>query len=155
MYVHTPYFNTVAVGDFLAGSTSTNLIEDFKPSAIELYFNDITIENFQLVNKFDNIRITALKSVPPEVIALGVDDVLSQKFSLYPNPATNVVNITNSENIFVNQVVIYDVAGKALSTQRFNNESELQLNVESLASGVYLLHMQTDEGTAVKKLVKK
>ena len=156
VYFETPYLGKVAVGDFLSQSTSTNLIMDFKPSVLLFSINtyDITSTN-QMVNKYDNIKITALNAVPPEVIALSVDDVLSEKFNLYPNPATDVVNITNSENMFVNQVAVYDVTGKQLNTQTFNNESEIQLNVENLASGVYMLHLQTNEGTAIKKLVKK
>jgi len=57
--------------------------------------------------------------------------------------------------MLVQQVVIYDISGKQLNTQSFNNETEIQLNVENLASGTYMLHLQTNEGTAVKKLVKK
>src|SRR5690606_39762654 len=106
-------------------------------------------------NRYDNIKITALNAVPPGVIALSVDDILSEKFNLYPNPATNIVNITNSENMAVQQVMVYDVTGKQLSTQTFNNETEIQLNVENLASGTYMLHIKTNEGVAVKKVVKK
>ncbi|SEH59918.1 Por secretion system C-terminal sorting domain-containing protein, partial [Paenimyroides aquimaris] len=40
-------------------------------------------------------------------------------------------------------------------TQNFNEQTEIQLHVENLASGTYLLHLQTNEGMAVKKLVKK
>src|SRR5690606_25569548 len=36
IYFETPYFNKVAVGDFLNLSTSTNLIEDYKPTAIQI-----------------------------------------------------------------------------------------------------------------------
>jgi hypothetical protein len=103
--------------------------------------------------KFDNINISAQNTVP--IVTVGINEVLSNKFNLFPNPATNVVNITNSENMLVNQVVIYDIAGKQLSDQNFNEQAEIQLNVESLASGTYMLHLQTNEGTAVKKLVKK
>ena len=141
--------------NFLADINSSNTIEDFYPATILLY-NTVDSSggiNNAVHSKYDNIKITALNAVPPHI--LSATNFLSEKFNLYPNPATNVVNITNSENYLVNQVVIYDVAGKELSTQTFNNESEIQLNVENLASGVYLLHMQTDEGTAVKKLVKK
>src|SRR5690554_6231791 len=106
-----------------------------------------------MVNKYDNIKITALNAVPPYV--LNAENFLAQKFNLYPNPATNIVNITNSENMAVQQIMVYDVAGKELSTQTFNNKSEILLNVENLASGVYLLHIETKEGTAVKKLIKK
>ncbi len=106
-----------------------------------------------IFNKFDNVRLTALKNVPPEV--LSTNTFLSEKFNLFPNPASNVVNISNSENRIVNKVDIYDVTGKLINTQKFSNESEIQLNVEALNSGTYLLHLQTNEGIAVKKLVKK
>src|SRR5690554_822637 len=107
------------------------------------------------VAKFDNIKLSALQSVPAYIDALSADEWVSSKFNLYPNPATNVVNITNSENMLVQQVAVYDVTGKQLSTQTFNNESQIQLNVENLASGVYMLHIETNAGIAVKKLVKK
>jgi len=106
-----------------------------------------------MVNKLDNIKITALKAVPPYI--LSTENFLAEKFNVFPNPANNVVNITNNENMFVKEVTVYDTTGKQLSTQSFNNEAEIQLNVENLASGTYLLHLQTNEGTAVKKLVKK
>ncbi|HLW40840.1 MAG TPA: T9SS type A sorting domain-containing protein, partial [Flavobacterium sp.] len=154
VYFETPYFNTIAVADFLKNSTSSNLIEDFKPTVLAFLFasqNQTT--TVDMVNKYDNIKITALNAVPPYV--LNAENFLAQKFNLYPNPATNIVNITNSENMAVQQVIVYDVAGKQLSTQTFNNETEIQLNVENLASGTYMLHIKTNEGVAVKKVVKK
>jgi len=102
--------------------------------------------------RYDNIKITALKAVPTHL--LSTDSFLAEQFNLYPNPATNVVNITNSENMLVEEVAIYDTTGKKISTQSFNNEKEIQLNVENLASGTYMLYLQTNQGLAVKKLVK-
>src|SRR5690554_162310 len=154
VYFETPYFNTIAVADFLKNSTSTNLIEDFKPTVLAFLFasqNQTT--TVDMVNKYDNIKITALNAVPPYV--LNAENFLAQKFNLYPNPATNIVNITNNENMAVQQIMVYDVAGKQLSTQTFNNETEIQLNVENLVSGTYMLHIKTNEGVAVKKVVKK
>ncbi len=102
--------------------------------------------------KYDNIKLSAVPNRPAFV---NVNEWISSKFNVYPNPTTNVVNITNSENMLVNQITIYDVTGKQLSTKNFNNETEIQLNVENLASGTYLLHLQTNQGMAVKKLIKK
>jgi len=59
------------------------------------------------------------------------------------------------KNRLVQQVSVYDTTGKLINTQSFNEQAELQLNVANLASGTYMLHLQTNEGTAVKKLVKK
>ena len=127
---------------------------DFKLSAISLSVQFTDLEGaIKRENRFDNFKITALKAVPPHL--LSTDNFLAQKFNLYPNPATNIVNITNSENRLVNQVEIYDVTGKLINTQKFNKEAEIHLNVENLVSGSYLLYLQTDQGIAVKKLIKK
>lgn len=158
VYHEIPYLNKVFVTVFLKNETSTNLIQDFPINSILLQTavtSDINGPQIYTRNRYDNIKITALGNVPPEVIALSTNEQLAAKFNMYPNPANNVVNITNSENMLVQRVTVYDVAGKQLSTQNFNNEAEIQLNVENLASGTYMLHLQTKQGTAVKKLVKK
>jgi len=103
--------------------------------------------------RIDNINISAQNTVP--TVNLNLNEHLSSQFNLYPNPATNVVNITNNENMLVQQVTVYDILGKQLNTQTFNNQAEIQLNVENLSNGTYMLHIQTNEGMAVKKLVKK
>ena len=157
-YIHFPFFNVVTSYDFLDHVASANLIQEYPISSIVL---DVTVSKsandpqFYTRNRYDNLKITAINAVPPNIIALSTSEQLAEKFNLYPNPANSVVNITNAENMRVQQVTIYDVAGKQLSTQNFNNEAEIQLNVENLASGTYMLHLQTKQGTAVKKLVKK
>jgi len=80
--------------------------------------------------KIDNIKISAINTLP----TLNIIDLDASKFNLYPNPATNILYITNSENISVKQVEIYDATGKLINTQNFNNEAEIQLNVETLTS---------------------
>src|SRR5690606_11442768 len=100
--------------------------------------------------KFDNIVISAVNTVP-----LSVQDFISNKFNMFPNPASNVVTITNSENIGVEQIQVFDISGKAVQSYIFNNENQVQLNIEELAAGTYMLHIKTNEGTAVKKLVKQ
>src|SRR5690606_7655469 len=102
-YFEVPYLNKIAAADFFKNSTSANLIEDFKPTVLGLlYTAQNQTPSLYLVNKYDNIKITALQSVPAYV--LSADNFLAAKFNLYPNPASNVVTITNSENIFVKEV---------------------------------------------------
>jgi len=105
-----------------------------------------------IFNKFDNVRLTALKSVPPEV--LSTNTFLSEKFNMFPNPTTAIVNITNNEQMRIKEVEIYDTTGKLITTQTFNDQTQIQLNLSTLNSGTYLLHLKTNEGIAVKKLVK-
>lgn len=145
---NTLYFHIPALG-FLhkAAYTATFGVVD------QVHLRSGGINNTYIVHKYDNVRLAALKTVPPEV--LSADDFLANKFNLYPNPAANTLNITNQENIGLQQVEIFDINGRSIKMLSFNNENEIQLNVENLANGTYLLQIQTTEGTAVKKLVKK
>lgn len=152
-YVHVPALNIVK--EDTMGATISVLDRISFLSRVIAANN--TIGYTGVISKYDNIRMTALKTLPQELIdaVLSNNEQLVAKFNLYPNPANNVVNITNNENMFVKEVTVYDTTGKLINTQSFNNETEIQLNVENLASGTYMLHLQTNEGTAVKKLVKK
>src|SRR5690606_32754113 len=94
-YFEMSGMNIIGHGDFLAYANPA----DFKLSKMSL---SMVVSNLtgtaKREQRYDNIKITALKNVPPEVIALSTNEHLAEKFNLYPNPATNVVNITNSEN---------------------------------------------------------
>src|SRR5690606_2802489 len=117
VYFEIPNINKVFVTDFLKNETSINLIQDFPINSILLeavVTSSINEPQIYTRNRYDNIKITALGAVPPNIVALSTTEQLAAKFNLYPNPATNVVNITNSENMLVNQVTVYDISGKQL-----------------------------------------
>lgn len=151
-YFETPYYNTIVVADFLKNSTSTNLIEDFKPTVLAFQVT-ASETNRDYYNKYDNIKIIALKSVPAHV--LSAENFLADKFNVFPNPVTDIVNINNTDNLYVENVTVYDLAGKKIIKQTFNNEANIQLNTENLSNGTYMLHLQTNEGLVVKKIIKK
>lgn len=155
LYVEIPTLGIVRKVTVFDKLTPPDTMKNYPPTELHLSIgrNDKVTQEPPSFLKFDNIKMTALKSVPPHI--LSTENVLAQKFYLYPNPANNVVNITNTENMLVNQVTVYDSTGKQLNTHAFNNETQIQFNVENLASGTYMLHIQTENGTAVKKLVKK
>jgi len=101
--------------------------------------------------KYDNFVISAVNSVPLSV----KNNFISSKFNVFPNPANDIVTITNSENIGIEQIEVFDMSGKAIQSQLFNNENEVQLTIEDLAPGIYMLYIKAKEGTAVKKITKK
>ena len=85
---------------------------------------------------------------------LGVKENLASKFSTYPNPANNTVNISNNYNITLSRVNITDVNGRNVKTIDVNNLSEVQMNVSDLNTGVYFMNIDTDSGRVVKKFIK-
>jgi len=157
VYYEIPQLN-IAVGYDLLGNKQDKTLDNNRPNVVglasEVIFKGPNDRPSDLYNKYDKIRVSALSGVPPHVIALSVNNVLSSNFSVYPNPAKDVVTINSDEHYLINQVVIYDTAGKKLTTQIFDRSSTIQLDVNQLASGVYLLHIESNEGLAVKKLIK-
>lgn len=95
------------------------------------------------------VRVFDLTSI------LAINNFISDNFKVYPNPATDLLNITNSENISVNQAEIYDLNGRIISTQNFSSTTYLQLNIADLARGTYMLYLKTNQGKAVKKIIKE
>jgi hypothetical protein len=86
--------------------------------------------------------------------ALGVNESLANKFSTYPNPVDNVINVSNNYNVVLTDVNITDINGRIVKTLNVNNLSEVQMNVSDLNSGVYFMNINTDSGKVVKKFIK-
>lgn len=149
-YYSIPALNYTVAYPIISLSPNGNSENDGVP-AIVLLKNEKSQGDYTL--KFDNINISAQNTVP--VVTVGINEVLRNSFNLYPNPATNIVTITNNANKQVQQIRVYDITGKLISTHTYSSETTLQLNVENLAAGAYTLHLATAEGTAIKKFIKK
>jgi len=72
--------------------------------------------------------------------------------TLYPNPATNVVNITSSEP--VTEATIYNLLGQKIK-QLPAGSATLTIYVSSLTAGTYFVVVKTDKGSKTEKLVIK
>lgn len=94
-----------------------------------------------------DIIISGDAVLEPE-LSVGSNE-LSQ-VSIFPNPASDVINIQAPASVEVNSVAIYDVLGKKSNVSLVNG----QINVANLAKGVYILNIETNAGTLTEKVVK-
>lgn len=85
---------------------------------------------------------------------LSTADFASSRLSVYPNPANNIVNISNNENILINKVSIVDINGRIVKSSIFGGVASTQINISELNSGVYFMNIDTNEGLATKKIMK-
>ena len=92
-------------------------------------------------------RVDALAAV--NAVEAG-DGVNENKFeaNVYPNPATDIVTI---ECDGVKQVKIFGLDGSLLKNIETSNTT---IQIDDLASGVYLLRIETDKGCIVKQIAK-
>ncbi len=73
---------------------------------------------------------------------------LSQHISVYPNPATNEINIQSS--LAIQAVRILDLQGKELIKTTGG-----KVSISNLSRGVYMIEITTPKGVGMKKFIKK
>ncbi len=85
--------------------------------------------------------------------ASAVDNVLAQKFAVYPNPAHHFLNINPPADGVLFNLQLTDLTGKVVY---INEASEaLQLDVSELPAGIYLVKISSGNNYFVKKLIIK
>lgn len=83
---------------------------------------------------------------------IGLDEMVLENLTIYPNPATDVLNVeftTESADVVVS---ILDLSGRVIATQ---NGSDVSFPVADLASGSYLVRIATANGTVTENVVIK
>jgi hypothetical protein len=81
---------------------------------------------------------------------LSTDKFDLLKFALVPNPTTNIVKVSSAE--IGTQLSIYDLKGRLVINKRINNTNE-DVRVNHLNSGMYIARLQLGNKTATRKLI--
>jgi hypothetical protein len=83
-------------------------------------------------------------------IALSVDEFSVSKVSISPNPTSDFVNIELHPSNTIYSIEIYSITGQLVSKMKSN----IRIDISGLQSGIYLMKVETTNGTATKKLIK-
>jgi hypothetical protein len=85
------------------------------------------------------------------ISSLGIEgDASHSALSIYPNPASLVVNISTDET--VRSVRVIDILGKSISVTNFTDN---KIDVSLLQSGVYFVEIKTEGNRYIKKFIKE
>lgn len=80
---------------------------------------------------------------------LGVNQMVLDGFSVYPNPTTSILNIVSQEPI--GSTSVFDTEGRIVF---FKNTTSSTIDLSSLKSGIYLLKIATAQGIKTQKIIK-
>jgi hypothetical protein len=108
-----------------------NIISDHAEYTFNMPANDLALTAY-----YDIIEST-------ELIEKG-------KFKLYPNPASNYVEITSS--ILISEIRITDINGRTMEYISDLRSSHHKLSISAYHPGLYFIHIKTEAGTGVRKL---
>jgi len=102
---------------------------------------------------FDNY---ILKAVATSNL-LNVEDFTSKEatIAIYPNPATDLLNIKIDGSNAINAIQIVDLNGRQILNRTFDNVIEAQIDVNDLSSGMYLINISSGDKSVTKKFLKQ
>jgi hypothetical protein len=86
---------------------------------------------------------------------LSIDALESSKITLYPNPTKGNITIKTSNTGVLDKVLVHDILGREVANfKNSNSKHTLQINLEHLKNGIYVLRLLLNDGTeSTKKVV--
>jgi hypothetical protein len=83
---------------------------------------------------------------------LGVNDDLSSKVSVFPNPAKNIIIISSDK--FINKINIYDITGRLLlkENQLMKNST---IDLSEFNRGILIINIKFEDNTAYNNVIIK
>jgi hypothetical protein len=118
-------------------------LSDYDGQSVYVAINCVSEDAF--VFMIDNLSVDFIVGVPdtPEEL---------QGISVYPNPATDQINVLSPEEI--TEVIVYNYLGQRVYNQVVKS-NEFRMNTESLNTGVYYINIITEAGITTEKVLIK
>ena len=106
-----------------------------------------TLENGSFT---DNLEAQSITTYVSENEVTGVVNRPNSEIKIYPNPATDVLQILSAENI--NNISVFNVTGRQVIAEFKPIDSTM--DISGLKQGIYLLRISTDEGINCIRFIK-
>ena len=97
----------------------------------------------------DGNRYSSAAFVTVDVGTVGIEESVLETMSIYPNPVGNLLTIAGGNTEYT--YMMYNGMGQVVANGTANGIE--QINVESMAKGIYFLHIATGTQVRVEKIV--
>jgi len=91
------------------------------------------------------------------MIITGINDEAIKTSLVYPNPAIGkiVIDLSSFTHITPIEIQIFDINGREIDHFNANGQTEVDLDINSLNKGVYILKVSSDRSIITTRFVKK
>ncbi|MGC1204304.1 MAG: T9SS type A sorting domain-containing protein [Flavobacteriaceae bacterium] len=137
---------------FYSGVSGTDANID--PIEVDFLVLSFTGNTSSFDYKFDSFRVRATATEN----LLGVNDTdntLSESVKLYPNPATDIINLAVADRLDLTKLEIVDLNGKIIKSIAIKNLTKKQINISELNNGLYIINIYSIDGMITKKIIKQ
>lgn len=129
-----------------------NNVSDFAFRIVTIF--EPSTNEYTPINPDNNYGTAGTLRIDDVVFTSGEPASISENslsnFTIYPNPSTNGMITIQTQKAGILEVNIFDVLGKKVLSQKSVNQT---VNVSALKSGIYLVQITNNNGTATKKLI--
>jgi hypothetical protein len=88
-----------------------------------------------------------------QIVSVGMEGISSDAYSVYPSPTAGMLTI-NTAGTVAKQVSIADVTGRIIIRIQ-PQQSQFSIDMEKFAAGAYYVHIEGENGTSIKKVIKQ
>ncbi|NMH29023.1 T9SS type A sorting domain-containing protein [Flavobacterium silvaticum] len=108
----------------------------------------LVVRHFDCTNEY----FIAMDGYRVDADILGVSDYASSLVKVYPNPAKDILNVSLTDAT-ASEARIYDLNGRLVLSRQLTG-TDTAIDLSTLSTGMYALELITNQGKAVKKIVK-
>jgi|GEM_PF-1842317 len=87
-----------------------------------------------------------------DIVPTSIEELNTETLVIYPNPASDVLNISLNQEI--NKVLVFDYTGNLVISQQADGNA-VSINTSHLSTGVYIVRVMTNDGISTKQVVIK
>jgi len=92
-------------------------------------------------------------------VGIPFNDLVNKKINIFPNPASTTLNVLMDNNLSIQKLSVCNLNGQEIYRHEFNsndvNNQVIQINIENLEKGFYLVKLQSDDETQTFRFIKQ
>ena len=152
--------------DFGDGGSSTSRNPNHKFNSFGAYNICLTVTDGNCTSQYCNsigldaqgklLKATAFELVVIDETVFGISKIIKSDFKIYPNPANTKVTIDVSNSVQkYDKLEIINSSGQVCVLQNIEKGSKImEVNLEQINSGLYLIKLSNDNGYSISKMMK-
>ena len=82
-------------------------------------------------------------------------NVISDLFTIFPNPVKDILKISNKENIEISSIIVYNTLGQQVLSFVNTSNNLSAIDVSKLTKGLHFIKINCKKGVVFSKLIKE
>jgi len=126
------------------------------PAAGTLLSDGVYTVTMTAEDEYGNIGTCTFELTIESLLGIGDQELSMGSISIYPNPATEIVVISNPQSLVMQRADIYDLTGRLVQSVNLTTMgTEKAIDISDLSTAAYMVILKGEQGQIVKRLLKE